>query len=101
MLKCFHSKENLAKLGSVCARQINMLIMGPPGGGKGTISKKILKIYDFEHVASGDLLRREITEGSDLGRKAKQYMNDGKLVPDEVFIAQDFISSFTYYIMVP
>jgi adenylate kinase len=63
------------------------LILGKPGGGKGTISKKILKDFSqFHHVSTGDLLRAHVREGTKLGKEAKQYMDEGKLVPDKLMI---------------
>jgi len=63
------------------------LILGKPGGGKGTISGKLLKDFpQFHHISTGDLLRSHVREGTKLGTEAKQYMNEGKLVPDELMI---------------
>lgn len=63
------------------------LILGKPGGGKGTISGKILKDFpQFHHISSGDILRRERQKQSKLGLLAEKYMNEGKLVPDEIII---------------
>jgi nucleoside-triphosphate--adenylate kinase len=62
------------------------LIMGPPGGGKGTISKKILKDFPFHHLSTGDELRRHLREGTDVGKEAKSFMDSGALVPDGVII---------------
>lgn len=60
--------------------------MGPPGGGKGTISKKILKDFPFHHLSTGDELRRHLREGTDVGKEAKSFMDSGALVPDGVII---------------
>jgi len=60
--------------------------MGPPGGGKGTISKKLIKDFGFHHLSTGDMLRAHVREGSDLGKSAKQYMDSGGLVPDQLII---------------
>lgn len=63
------------------------LILGKPGGGKGTISGKILKDFpQFHHVSTGDLLRAHVREGTDLGKKAKSYMDNGELVPDDLIV---------------
>mmetsp|Transcript_2825 Transcript_2825/g.4038 ORF Transcript_2825/g.4038 Transcript_2825/m.4038 type:complete len:253 (-) Transcript_2825:218-976(-) len=62
------------------------LIMGPPGGGKGTISKKILKDFSFVHVSTGDVLRMNVAQKTELGLRAKQFMDKGEYVPDGVMI---------------
>jgi len=67
-------------------REITTLIMGPPGGGKGTISKKLIKDFGFHHVSTGDMLRAQVRAGSELGKAAKQHMDAGGLVPDELII---------------
>lgn len=64
-----------------------LLILGKPGGGKGTISGKVLKdMPNFHHLSSGDVLRHHVREGTEVGNEAKKYMNEGKLVPDEVMV---------------
>lgn len=65
---------------------MNILIMGPAGSGKGTMSEKILNDYSVPHISTGDMLRNAIKEGSQLGLEAQAYMNAGKLVPDELVI---------------
>lgn len=60
--------------------------MGPPGGGKGTISKKMIRDFGYKHLSSGDMLRSHVRAGSELGREAKSYMDSGKLVPDDLLI---------------
>merc|ERR1719327_2167094 len=67
-------------------RDLTALIMGPPGGGKGTLSKKIIRDFDFHHISTGDMLRAQVRAGSDLGKEAKQYMDSGGLVPDKLII---------------
>jgi len=64
-----------------------LLILGKPGGGKGTISGKILDDFPrFQHMSTGDLLRQHVRQGTELGLKAKSYMNEGQLVPDDLII---------------
>lgn len=63
---------------------MNLLIMGAPGAGKGTMSEKIVAKYNVAHVSTGDILRAAIKENSALGLEAKKYMDEGKLVPDEL-----------------
>ena len=65
---------------------INLVLFGPPGAGKGTQSANIIEKYQLVHLSTGDLLRSEIKEGTELGLKAKSLMDQGILVPDEVVI---------------
>ena len=65
---------------------LNLVLFGPPGAGKGTQSQKLIEKYGLIHLSTGDILRGEITQGTKLGLEAKQLMDDGKLVPDEVVI---------------
>lgn len=63
---------------------MKLLIMGPPGAGKGTQAEKIIADYQIPHISTGDMFRQAIKEGTSLGKKAKDYMDQGLLVPDEV-----------------
>ncbi|MCH7408799.1 adenylate kinase [Belliella sp. DSM 111904] len=65
---------------------LNIVLFGPPGAGKGTQSEKLIEKYNLTHLSTGDLFRKHLGEGTSLGNLAKQYMNEGKLVPDEVVI---------------
>ena len=65
---------------------LNLILMGLPGAGKGTQAEKINEKYDIPHISTGDMFRLAIKEGTDLGKKAKEYMDQGELVPDEVTI---------------
>ncbi len=65
---------------------LNIVLFGPPGAGKGTQSEKIISKFNLVHIATGDLFRKHLGEGTELGLLAKKYMNEGKLVPDEVVI---------------
>lgn len=66
--------------------KLNLVLFGPPGAGKGTQSTFLIEKYSLVHLSTGDLLRGEISAKSALGLKAKQLMDQGKLVPDEVVI---------------
>jgi adenylate kinase len=66
---------------------MNILIMGPAGAGKGTMSELILKEYDIPHISTGDMLRENVRNNTELGKEAKSYMEAGKLVPDAVINA--------------
>lgn len=63
---------------------MNILIMGGPGAGKGTMSAKIVEKFNVNHISTGDIFRSEIGKGTKLGLEAKSYMDKGLLVPDEV-----------------
>jgi adenylate kinase len=65
---------------------INIILFGPPGAGKGTQSAKIIEKYSLIHIATGDLFRKHLKEGTALGNLAKDYMSKGNLVPDQVVI---------------
>jgi adenylate kinase len=64
----------------------NLILFGPPGSGKGTQSDKLIKKYGWIHLSTGDLLRAERNNKTVLGLEAQKYMDQGKLVPDEVVI---------------
>ncbi|EFO82030.1 adenylate kinase [Oscillochloris trichoides DG-6] len=64
----------------------NVILLGPPGAGKGTQAKTLSERTSLSHVASGDLFRAALSEGTELGLLAKSYMDRGELVPDEVVI---------------
>jgi adenylate kinase len=65
---------------------LNLVLFGPPGAGKGTQSERIIQKYRLVHLSTGDLLRSQIAAGTALGLKAKQLMDQGLLVPDDVVI---------------
>ncbi len=66
---------------------INLILFGPPGSGKGTQAAKLVEKYGLLHISTGDLFRYEMGNNTPLGLKAKEYMNQGQLVPDEITIA--------------
>lgn len=63
---------------------MHLILMGLPGAGKGTQADLIKEKYEIPHISTGDMFRLAIKEGTDLGKKAKQFMDEGALVPDEV-----------------
>ena len=65
---------------------LDVLLLGPQGAGKGTQGKLISREYGIPHIATGDILRSAIAEGTELGRKAEPLLNSGQLVPDDVMI---------------
>ncbi len=65
---------------------LNIVLFGPPGSGKGTQSELIVKKYGLLHLSTGDLLREHLGKGTDLGKLAQKYMDQGNLVPDAVVI---------------
>ena len=65
---------------------MRIVLLGAPGSGKGTQCKQLVKKYGLLHLSSGDILRQERAEGSELGKKAQSYMDSGALVPDEIII---------------
>jgi len=68
----------------VAKKLFRCIIMGPPGSGKGTVAGRILDNFDLVHIPAGDFLRREIHQNTHYGKEAKQYINKGHLVPDEL-----------------
>jgi adenylate kinase len=65
---------------------LNIALFGPPGAGKGTQSKFLIEKYNLGYIATGDILRAEIAEGSNLGKQAKELIDKGELVPDEIIV---------------
>ena len=65
---------------------LNIVIFGAPGSGKGTQSERIVDKYGIHHISTGDVLRAEIKNGTELGKTAKNYMDQGQLLPDELII---------------
>jgi adenylate kinase len=66
--------------------ELNLILLGPPGAGKGTQAARLTEDFHLPYIATGDMLRAAVKEGTALGKQAKQYMDRGDLVPDEVII---------------
>ena len=65
---------------------MKIIMLGAPGAGKGTQAKKVAKKYNIPHISTGDIFRANIKEGTELGKRAKEYMDKGELVPDDITI---------------
>ncbi len=65
---------------------LNIVLLGPPGAGKGTQAERIVEKYGIPQISTGDIFRANIKEGTELGKKAKSYMDKGELVPDELVV---------------
>jgi adenylate kinase len=66
--------------------ELNLILMGPPGAGKGTQAERLVDDFDLPYYATGDILRAAVKEETELGKKAKEYMDRGDLVPDELIV---------------
>lgn len=66
---------------------MRIILLGPPGVGKGTQAQSIIRRYEIPHISTGDILRENIKKGTPLGKEAKEYMDKGLLVPDELVVS--------------
>jgi len=66
--------------------ELNLILLGPPGAGKGTQAERLRDDFGLAHISTGDILRAQVAEETELGTAAKRYMDAGELVPDEVII---------------
>jgi adenylate kinase len=69
------------------AQELNLILFGPPGAGKGTQAERLRKDFELPYIATGDMLRGNVKEQTELGKQAKAYMDAGDLVPDELILA--------------
>jgi adenylate kinase len=67
--------------------ELNLILLGPPGAGKGTQASRLTEDFGLPYIGTGDLLREHVEQGTSLGRQAKEYMDGGGLVPDDLVIA--------------
>jgi adenylate kinase len=65
---------------------MRLILLGPPGAGKGTQAANIVNKYNLPHISTGDIFRANIKQGTELGKRAKEYMNKGELVPDSLVV---------------
>jgi adenylate kinase len=66
--------------------ELNLILLGPPGAGKGTQAERLREDFGLPHISTGDILRAQVAEGTELGEQAKRYMDAGELVPDKVIV---------------
>jgi adenylate kinase len=65
---------------------LNLILLGPPGAGKGTQAERLREDFGLPHISTGDILREQVAKGTELGEEAKRYMDRGELVPDDIIV---------------
>jgi adenylate kinase len=78
--------SNVPAIAEQAVPELNLILVGPPGAGKGTQAEKLTEDFGLPYYATGNILRDAVAQGTELGRKAKEYMDAGDLVPDDVII---------------
>jgi adenylate kinase len=76
-----------ARYSGAFVSELNLILFGPPGAGKGTQAERLRSDFQLPYIATGDMLRANVKEGTELGKKAKEYMDAGELVPDDLIVA--------------
>jgi adenylate kinase len=77
----------LARYSEALVSELNLILFGPPGAGKGTQADRLRSDFQVPYIATGDMLRAGVKNGTELGKKAKEYMDAGELVPDDLIVA--------------
>src|SRR3954453_6041876 len=75
-----------SKSSTALMSELNLILLGPPGAGKGTQAARLTEDFHLPYIATGDMLREQVKKGTELGKQAKEYMDRGDLVPDDVII---------------
>jgi adenylate kinase len=81
-----HARSGAGRPTDRAMSELNLILLGPPGAGKGTQAERLQEDFPLAYVATGDMLRAAVAEETELGSKAKSYMDRGELVPDDVII---------------
>ena len=76
-----------ARYSGALVSELNLILFGPPGAGKGTQADRLRSDFQLPYIATGDMLRANVKDGTELGKKAKEYMDAGELVPDDLIVA--------------
>src|SRR5882724_9515757 len=76
-----------SSVATTVSSELNLILLGPPGAGKGTQAERLTQDFPLAYIATGDMLRTHVTDGTELGKKAQEYMDRGDLVPDDLIIA--------------
>ena len=83
----FLPRQPLARYSDDLVSELNLILLGPPGAGKGTQAERLRTDFRLPYIATGDMLRANVKEQADLGKEAKRYMDAGELVPDDLIVA--------------